>query len=219
MSSSVSLSALSALAVIIAAPAFAQDAPNWNGGYFGANISWGNGSVDADGELLELLSEFGVDSTIAEPSGTTGAIRGGYDWESSMLLFGVGAEYSFGEYDGGLEGIFAEAADELGVGDLSFGIEQMVTVFARAGMLANDNLLVYGLVGWSWGDLSASLDGESGSESVDGYTLGVGGEYLFNQNWAAYGEYAYTGFDEVDNTLGLLEADTGIFKLGLNYRF
>jgi outer membrane immunogenic protein len=219
--------------VITAAPAFAegylesapgtavvsQATPSWSGGYVGANISWGNGSVDGAGELGELLSAFGLSSTFSEPSGTTGAIRGGYDWESNGAIFGVGAEYSFGEYDGGLEGVYREVAEEEGLGDLTFGLEQMGTIFARAGFLASDEVMIYGLLGYSWADGNLSLDGDSVSQSMDGYTLGVGGEYLFSQNWSAFGEYAYTDFGTVEDTEGLLEADIGLFKMGLNYRF
>jgi outer membrane immunogenic protein len=187
----------------------------------GGNISYGDGAVDAQGELSDLLSENGFSSTISEPSGTTGAIRGGYDWENNMAVFGVGAEYSFGEYDGGLDGVLGDVADitDDPLRDLSFGIEQMMTIYARAGLLANDNFMVYGLLGWTWADGSISLEGETLTQDLDGYTLGIGGEYLFSQNWSAYGEYSSTNFDEIDNTFGLLEADIDLVKAGLNYRF
>ena len=223
----------SAAALFIAAPAFAgsidapvieqapmiisapQATPVWSGGYVGGNINMGYGSADAAGELESFAAEEGFGKNLSEPDGISGSIRGGYDWQMGRGVFGMGAEYNFGKYEGGPEGGLAFLPDGQG----SVEIEKMATIFARAGYAVNDQFLAYGLLGYSRADGTASLGGDSVSADLDGVTFGLGGEYKFTQNWSAYGEYSYTDFGDVEGTEGLLEADLQQIKIGVNYRF
>ncbi|MBH1973494.1 MAG: porin family protein [Rhodobacteraceae bacterium] len=236
---------LSILSMIIAAPAFAggpvevivEPAPapvmvvvapvtGWSGGYLGASVNWGNASVDATGDAADALNDFGIGSTLSKPSGVSGAIRAGYDWQRGQGVFGIGGEYNFANYEAGLESGLVDAAAEgdLDLTGVNVSVENMATIFGRAGYAVNDQFLAYGLVGYSWADGKVSMDGESESRNLDGLTLGVGGEYKFNQNWSAFGEYDYTNFGTIEDTSNLLEnssleADINVFKLGVNYRF
>lgn len=187
-------------------------APAWTGGYVGGNISYGFGSLDANDEAASFLSDEGFSDNLSEPDGVSGALRAGYDWQFGRGVFGLGAEYNFGSYDGDGEGILADSGVEV-------EIQDMATIFARGGYLVQDNFLAYGLLGYSKAKGEASLDGDSLSEDLDGVTIGFGGEYMFTQNWTGYAEYSYTDFGDVDNTEGLLEADLQQIKFGVNYRF
>lgn len=193
--------------------------PSWSGGYVGANLNYGMGSLDATGDLGDVLSTAGLSRTLSEPDGTGGAIRAGYDWQTGRSVFGLGAEYNFGKYEGGLSGEYGAVAAAEGFDDLNVEIDEMVTVFARAGYAVSDQFLAYGLLGYSWANGTFSAAGESESEDLKGATIGLGGEYKFNQNWSTFGEYAYTNFGDIDNTDGNLEADLHQVKLGVNYRF
>lgn len=203
-------------------------APAWSGGYVGGNLNFGKGQLDAKGELADLIGEAEADEgvslgrTLAEPDGASAAIRAGYDWQVGRGVFGLGAEYNLAKYKSGLSGIYGEAIDFIDA-DAEVRIKNTATVFARAGYLVNDNLLAYGLVGYTRakGEASASFDGESESESVtlSGTTLGLGAEYLFNADWSGYAEYAYTDFGDLRDSEGNAEVDLSQVKFGVNYRF
>ncbi|MEO9607784.1 MULTISPECIES: outer membrane protein [Alphaproteobacteria] len=218
-----------ALALLVSTPVLAGDlvtpvmeqpvmmadqapAPAWTGGYVGGNISYGFGSLDANDEAASFLSDEGFSDNLSEPDGVSAALRAGYDWQFGRGVFGLGAEYNFGSYDGDGEGILADSGVEV-------EIQDMATIFARGGYLVQDNFLAYGLLGYSKAKGEVSLDGDSLSEDLDGVTIGFGGEYMFTQNWTGYAEYSYTDFGDVDNTEGLLEADLQQIKFGVNYRF
>lgn len=234
---------LFALAMLISAPAFAggsaepviEPAPvvvvaapalDWSGGYVGASVNWGNSAVDATGYAASVLSEYGVGSTLSEPSGVSGAIRAGYDWQRGQGVFGIGGEYNFANYDAGLDSGVVDFVDgELGdLSSVTVSVKNMATIFGRAGYAMNDQFLAYGLLGYTWADGEVVYDGGSESRNLDGVTLGVGGEYKFGNNWSAFGEYDYTNFGTIENTDSYirdsnLEADINVFKIGVNYRF
>ena len=137
-------------------------------------------------------------------------------------MFGLGGEYNLGKFDGGLSGDYGAIVDEIG-GDVNVEVKKAATIFARGGYAVNDNLLAYGLLGYTWadGNESASLDGVSESDSVDldGVTVGLGAEYRFNPNWSGYAEYTHTDFGKVERTDGTLKASLQQVKIGVNYRF
>lgn len=194
----------------------------WTGGYVGANINYGQAELEAAGGLGDFLSDEGLSRTLAEPDGTSAAIRAGYDWQAGRGVFGLGAEYNVGKYEGGLSGDYGDAIDFL-EGSLDIEVKNAATIFARAGYLVNENFLAYGLLGYTRAkaEVTASLEGETerGSETLSGATFGVGGEYKFNSRWSAYAEYAYTDFGDLDDTDGLLETNLSQVKFGANFRF
>ncbi|SDP63906.1 outer membrane immunogenic protein [Sulfitobacter litoralis] len=218
-----------ALALLVSAPALAGDlvtpvieqpvmmaeqpsVQTWAGGYIGGNISYGFGSLDANDDLASTLATNGFSDNLSEPDGVSGALRAGYDWQFGRGVFGLGAEYNFGSYDGDGEGVLAGSG-------VNVEIQDMATIFARGGYLVKDNFLAYGLLGYSQAEGEVSLGGTKESEDLDGVTIGFGGEYMFTQNWTGYAEYSYTDFGDVDNTDGQLEADLQQIKFGVNYRF
>lgn len=194
----------------------------WTGGYVGANINYGQSELEAVDDLSDFLSDEGLSSTLAEPDGTSAAIRAGYDWQAGRGVFGLGAEYNVGKYEGGLSGEYGDALDFVGA-SADIEVKNAATIFARAGYLVNDSFLAYGLLGYTRAkaELSASFEGEteSGSETLSGATFGIGGEYKFGPRWSAYAEYAYTDFGDLEDTDGQLEADLSQVKFGANFRF
>ncbi len=190
--------------------------PAWTGGYVGANLNYGEASADAAGADGDTLSLLGLSTTLSEPDGYGGSVRAGYDWQMGQGVFGLGVEYNFGELTGDVDG---EGAPRLGV-DGTLVIDEMATVFARAGYAVSDQFLAYGLLGYSTASSTAtSLAGASENRDLEGYTAGLGGEYKFTQNWSTYAEYTYTDFGTVSDTDGNLEIDLHQVRLGVNYRF
>lgn len=191
--------------------------PAWAGGYVGANLNYGEGTLGATGDAGDILSGLDLSSTLSEPDGWGGSVRAGYDWQMGQGVFGLGVEYNFGELTGDIAGAGAE---ELGVAGGDIVVDEMATVFARAGYAVSDQFLAYGLLGYSRAS-STITDAAGGSLSsdLDGYTAGLGGEYKFTQNWSTYAEYTYTDFGTISGTDSARELDLHQVRLGVNYRF
>lgn len=216
-------------AVVVPAPVASPPAANWGGAYAGANLSWGQ--ADLNFSAIPSPSDIGgvviPDNTLSEMDGFGGGLRVGYDWQSSNLVFGVGAEYSFGTISGGFK--HPDVMDDLQQHhSLDARISNMATVFGRIGYDAGA-WLPYALAGYTWAD----ADGEywSGttqnllrdeSLKVEGATLGIGVERRLTQQWTAYGEWTHTDFGAVARLSNIpidLETSVNQIKLGVNYRF
>ncbi|AOZ53271.1 outer membrane protein [Ketogulonicigenium vulgare] len=195
-------------------------APSWQGAYVGANVNYGDLSVDSTGVLETALQGAGFDTTVATADGVNYAIRGGYDWQFNNWLFGLGGEYSFGSYDGGLSGDLVTA---LGT-DIDLSIDSVATAYLRAGYAFSQSTAAYLLVGYTWATAEATLGGTTYSEDYEAASYGLGVEHRFNRAWSVYGEYVYTDFGDINPTNdptydNLAEADLGQFKIGVNFRF
>lgn len=158
----------------------------WQGGYVGGNLNWGKNPISG---------------FLDDPDGASGALRGGYDWQSGRTVMGLGAEYDFGKLKGNNA---AGAASSVG---------KAATVFGRLGYDAGP-WLPYALAGYTW------ADGQSGGvdANLDGYTLGLGVERKFNDRWSGYAEYNYTDFGNVA-AFGGSKVETQKVKLGVNFKF
>ncbi|ARO14413.1 outer membrane protein [Ketogulonicigenium robustum] len=201
--------------VVVVQPAAAPT--TWQGGYLGLNASYGDSSLDAVDPYASALSSAGLGKSIAELDGGNYAVRGGFDWQSNSWIFGIGAEYNFGEYKGNLTDAFATAA---GI-NADVELNSVTTAFFRAGYTFNANTALYGLLGYTWATGEATVSGVTESEDFEGVTYGIGLEHKFSSNWSVYGEYAYTDLGELsDPTIGdLAEVDLGQIKIGVNFRF
>lgn len=183
---------------------------DWSGAYVGANLNYGKGKMKPSDTYLNKMEELGLGRTLPKPEGVSGAVRAGYDWQVGQGVFGLGAEYNVGKYDG-------TAGDDPAI---NVEVKKAATLFARAGYAVNENLLAYGLLGYTWADAESKIEGRPDLKTdLDGVTVGLGGEYRFNPNWSGYAEYAYTDFGKVERTEGQLKASMQQVKLGVNYRF
>lgn len=173
----------------VIAPVVVAQAPvgAWQGGYAGANLSWG---------------KVGIDTATEDLDGAGIALRGGYDWQNGNTVFGLGADYDFGKQKHDFAG--TEVA-----------LKNAGTIFARLGYDAN-GWLPYASLGYTWAKMEAT---GGASESVDGYTIGLGVERKFTPNWAGYAEISHTDFGEISSAAPGIEADMQKLKLGVNYRF
>lgn len=175
----------------------------WAGGYLGANVNYGKAGSDLPTGFTWLGGE-------PEPDGANFALRGGYDWQRGNGVFGLGAEYNLGKYT---DDVSIEVDGEPASAELE--MKNVGTVFLRAGYAFSDQLMAYGLLGYT----HAKLEVAGFSESVDGATLGLGAEYRFNPNWSGYAEYAYSDLGDVDVDGTDVGVDLSQVKLGVNFRF
>jgi outer membrane immunogenic protein len=168
------------------------NAYSWAGPYLGGNIGYAWGDISNNG---------------ADPSGITGGIQGGYNWQVGQFVFG-------GEADIQLSG----ASDTFAAWKFSnpwFG-----TLRGRAGFAMN-NILIYGTGGLAFGSVRAQALNLTETQSAAGWTLGVGAEIGITQNWTAKAEYLYVNLN--DNQFALTGLPNGyqfnVVRLGVNYKF
>jgi outer membrane immunogenic protein len=182
--------------VVAAAADFYAPSPlgrySWIGPYIGANggYEWG-----------------AVSGTSVQPSGFTGGVQAGYNWQQGDFVFGA-------ETDLDLSGADATRAP------LEFSSRWFGTVRGRAG-LALGNVLLFGTAGLAYGDLWGSNAGLTESHANVGWVAGAGIEIGFAQHWSAKAEWLY--LDLGDRNFAVTGANNGLsanlLRFGVNYRF
>ena len=107
-----------------------------------------------------------------------------------------------------------------------------IYVGARAGILANPDLLLYVKGGYTNAryNVNSSFDGDEYRAKIDtdGFRVGAGAEYALNENTYAKLEYRYSNYGEAeldfegdrpDVDLGETDVDRHQVMLGFGYRF
>src|SRR4051794_3210436 len=165
---------------------------SWAGPYLGGNIGYAWGNVDNNG---------------AKPSGFSGGVQGGYNWQSGPLVFGLEADLQ------------ASGANDR-FAPWKFSNPWFGTVRGRAGYALN-NVLFYGTGGLAFGELRAEAFGLSESRTSAGWTVGAGAEMGLAQNWTAKIEYLYVDLSDSRFAITGMPngARFGVVRLGVNYRF
>jgi len=117
----------------VIAPVVVAQAPvgAWQGGYAGANLSWGKVGIDG----YEDLDGAGI------------GLRGGYDWQNGNTVFGLGADYDFGK-------------QKLDVAGTDQTLKNAGTIFARLGYDAN-GWLPYASLGYTWAKMEGPVVNEN----------------------------------------------------------
>ncbi len=165
---------------------------SWAGPYLGGTLGYEWGDVSGTG---------------AKPSGITGGVTGGYNWQSGNIVFGL---------EGDIQGTGADDR----FANYKFSNPWFGTVRGRVGYAIN-NVLVYGTGGLAFGSLETELNGLSQSKTSAGYTVGVGAEVGIYQNWTAKIEYLYVDLSKNDYALtGVSNGlDFSTVRVGVNYHF
>jgi outer membrane immunogenic protein len=223
------LGLIAALALGSVSPAaFAADmvpepAPmaSWTGFYLGAGggVGWADFDFSHRHCLLDEYDVCVVDPyddyegyrrNFSESSSgdIIGTVQGGFDYElAPSFVVGVYADWTFG---GGISVDHSDNnADNYFTRHWDAQVNDMVDVLGRAGFAPTGNLLVYGLVGWTWADVDAGFRVGDGSAdwhvnndnnfNADGLTFGGGAEWKFTDNLSIRGEYRFTDLNNFDN--------------------
>ena len=125
-----------------------------------------------------------ADDDFAGTEAFTYGVNVGYDFDLGGLVAGGTLEYQDSEEDG-------------------FGRD--LSVVARLGGKAGENVLLYGLAGYT------NLSVEGTGIELDGYRLGAGVEVAFTDNVYGNFEYRYSNYE--------LDAEAHQMVIGIGYRF
>ena len=123
---------------------------------------------------------------------------------------------SAAEYDTGVNGFRYEAEQRWTLG-----------VSALAGVLARDNVLVYGRLGYVATNFEETLSGGgfrfSADETLDGLRVGGGVDVAINERASVRAEYTYTDYEDLSSSDPGLIVEVSpvehLFRVGVAYRF
>lgn len=231
--------AITALAALIAAPAFAADmavkapppppaAPvwSWAGLYIGADIGW---SQINDSQALSSPA-FAL-TVPNRASGVLGGGHAGYNFQTGPFVYGLEAD---------IDGSSIKGTYQIGAPFLlgTFGTDQLQwqgSVRGRLGVAA-DRALFYGTGGWAFGHFTDGYNSavnnpvfvQSVSSDRNGWTVGAGIEYALTNNFIGRVEYRYTDWGTHTNNLNVFLAPPGLsldrvtenqVTVGISYKF
>jgi outer membrane immunogenic protein len=203
-------------------PAYVPPAPIpyiWTGCYVGGNVggAWSN---------VEIDSSTGG-SASASNSGFAGGGQVGCDYQWGTWVFGVrnmldatslsnNATFSTIPFSG--------TADSR--------THWFDTLTVRGGYLVAPNVLFYAQGGAAWTNTNVTFNAFDGTQVGEisndrtGWTVGVGGEWMFTPHWSAFVEYNFMGFGTQSTAFAACggcvlsaKADVQDFLVGVNYRF
>ena len=168
------------------------NAYSWAGPYLGGNLGYDWGTVS---------------NNPTRPSGISGGVQGGYNWQMGHWVFGV---------EGDLE---ATGADDT-FAPWKFSNPWFGTLRGRGGYAFN-NVLLYGTAGLAFGELKGQTFGLAETHTTAGWTAGVGAEVGLAPRWTAKIEYLYV--DLSSSQFVVTGASNsyrfGIVRAGVNYHF
>jgi outer membrane immunogenic protein len=222
-----------------AAPAMvAEEGFSWDGFYAGIHggYAWGesaqNSFESGFGDPIDGVVNFDIEGGLA-------GLTLGYNMQVNNFVFGLEAEGTWADIDGGGTVLIGAAPECLQSNDAcTTDYKALGTVTGRAGVAFDRALLfvkggaAFGLAEYYAG--STDIGADSYSDEVEdtrfGWTVGAGVEFAFSQNVSAKIEYNYIRFeDEVEfefddgistfSAVGDIEDELHIVKAGINYHF
>ena len=166
--------AAAAVSAVLAAPAFAQDAPAASGPRLEALVGFDSISLS--------LEDLGVDDSL----------------EQSGFLYGVGLGYDFAL--GGMSlGLDVEATDSTAeLGDDDYGaIDAARDLYAGARVTfpVASNINAYVKGGYTNARFKGEFDGESEGDNLDGFRLGAGAQVALSGKAFVGTEYRYSNYE------------------------
>jgi outer membrane immunogenic protein len=168
----------------------------WVGAYVGANAGF----------------QWASNTGGLSPSGFTGGIQGGYNWQSGPWVYGVESDFN-------LSSAGATFAD------YQFSNPWFGTLRGRAGFATN-NVFLYGTAGLALGVSTVTRGGLSDTSGHLGWTIGAGVEFGLAPlglapNWSAKVEYLYLGLSPSAVIPASVSPNfpSNVLRVGVNYHF
>jgi len=197
-------------------PAYPAPIYNWTGYYIGGHV----------GDAFASNNNFSGLATTNNGNGRfLAGLQAGADWQFAPNWV-VGAEAEFSWLSGNVSAIFpgglAYTNNQRGLGAITSRVGYTWgpgLVYVKGGYAFSDNNETVTLFGTP---IAFATD----ADHKNGYTIGVGVEYMFAPNWSAKAEYMYYNFGDARFIApaalvpaGSFTTDDHVFKVGVNYRF
>ncbi|MTH98140.1 outer membrane protein [Roseibium sp. RKSG952] len=179
---------------------------DWTGFYVGGNLGWGWGNFD------NYASGSGDFDRFA--NGVQGGGHAGYNLQiTPNIVTGLEGDFQFTDMNStkNLNGVSVKSSSDWNS-----------SLRGRVGY-AFDRFMVYGAGGLAIADLKVKADGDEGSTTALGWTLGAGVEGAVTQNITARMEYGYQDLGSESFTLNgnrySSDLDSNLVRFGLSYKF
>lgn len=213
MSKRISLlaAAASLLAAISATSAQAQD---WQGFYVGAHTGYGFGDVDQP--YGAVGGPFIFSQASPDVDGWIYGLQGGFNWNAGSWVFGGELQGTWGDREG----------DDGGSGGDVNGVDitSEWSLRGRAGFLLTPSFLLYGTAGWVSMDVDATAPLQTTNETIEGWTYGIGGEWMMSPSWSGVIEWRTDEMDETRFSFAPAHAydegltpNTSAVRIGVNW--
>lgn len=208
--------AIAALPFVGASDASAQGRTIWEGFHVGGHI----GHADTDYGITQTNPASGLVTTDDDGDGVVGGVVYGNSWQFNNWVLGTDSAITFGDTETGLN----TAANGLSA---TAEVEWSSETRARAGVLVNPNLLLYGTAGIAFAtvEVNGSLIANNGDdERVFGAVYGGGIETTLGNRVFARVEYLHYDFDdekfgEVGGGTFNVDMDSDVVRGAIGYRF
>jgi outer membrane immunogenic protein len=214
---------------------------DWTGFYAGVFAGYAWGSVDTN-ELFSAVGGFynppGAPYSF-DADGFFGGAQAGYNWQFDQIVLGVEAEIGYMGMD---DSIIDPNSFIANIGDTAskFDSDFYGALTGRLGFAA-DQVLLYAKGGVAFlngegrttdacaiAPCGGLLINATGNDTLVGWTVGGGLEYMITPNWTIKAEYMYFDFGDFDvagiasNGLSYIQSmdvTAHTAKIGVNYKF
>jgi outer membrane immunogenic protein len=193
---------------------------DWTGPYIGLHAGYGWGK-EHDNMSENGVPPVGIPQTTADSfnlSGFVGGVHAGYNYQfANQFVIGVEGDIDYSDLNGSQR--FNTPAPG---GNLKFKTQWQGSARLRAGY-AIDNLLLYSTGGLAIANAELKVNGSSDTNTHVGWTVGVGAEYAFTQNWIGRVEVRYSDFSKQSYSTSLGRVKAGFNEttatVGISYKF
>ena len=188
------------------APQPSYSLERWSGFYLGAGLGYASGNVGVDGSsgLFDL-----------DQSGAIGSLYGGYNWQMGSIVSGLELDIGTGNVGGSHNNLGSLVQPDL---------YALGSVKGRLGILATPAALLYVTGGLAWANYDFKVTaGNTVSDTLVGYQIGAGLEYMIAPQWMMRLEYNYTDLGSVrldqGPVINTYDLDLHTVRAGIAYKF
>ncbi len=192
--------AIALMALTLMAPSAQADVPPiWTGFYVGAHAGYG--------EALDEPAPFDV-------SGGVLGLHAGYNHQAGMFVIGVEGDWSGTSLD--------DSATAGGI-RVKLSVDDLASIRARLGFVAWQNALLYGTVGYAWGEAGTNVNfaglGFSRSTDFDGLVAGGGIDYRMSPDWSVRVEGLRYWLEPDTNNPNVDDLDVAVVRAGVTWHW
>jgi outer membrane immunogenic protein len=198
-------------------------AADFGGAYVGGQLGYAMGST----KITEAPCVWWCQNSSTQDDSFSGGVRGGYNWTSGSLLYGVTAEYNWT----GVDTYKAmQAGTPTNTTSAGTNVDALGSIRARLGFVSGD-MAIYATGGWAYGKMKDRMDEPSnpfhaaGDGKSSGTVFGFGADYALNRQWILGVEYSAYRFGSSSHTevsgamVESFKTKVDVVGVNVNYKF